>query len=118
MTCFLHFLKQKVTVSALALSVTIRGAERPESAGLRDELAEVRLPREQRPEARGVDLPAFEQRLNELFLQYPNTPVARKAAAGHVAEVKAFVQGIIKADQKGIDSSTLSLIHISEPTRH
>ena len=59
--------------------------------------------------ARDSKHPAFEQRLNELFLQYPNTPVARKAAAGHVAEVKTFVQGIIKADQKGIDSSTFAL---------
>ena len=59
--------------------------------------------------ARDSKHPAFEQRLNELFLQYPNPPVARKAAAGHVAEVKTFVQGIIKADQKGIDSSTFAL---------
>ena len=52
---------------------------------------------------------AFKARLDELFLQYPNSPVARKAAAGHVTEVKAFVQDLIKASQRGEDSSTFAL---------
>ncbi|MBT8044235.1 MAG: sialate O-acetylesterase, partial [Verrucomicrobiae bacterium] len=41
--------------------------------------------------------PAFKARLNELFLQYPNTPIAKKAAAKHIAEVKAFVTTITHA---------------------
>ena len=53
--------------------------------------------------------PAFKARLDELFLQYPNSPVARKAAAAHVTEVKAFVQDLIKAGQRGADSSTFAL---------
>ena len=52
---------------------------------------------------------AFKARLDELFLQYPNSPVARKAAAVHVTEVKAFVQDLIKASQRGEDSSTFAL---------
>ena len=52
---------------------------------------------------------AFKARLDELFLQYPNSPVARKAAAAHVTEVKAFVQDLIKARQRGEDSSTFAL---------
>jgi hypothetical protein len=35
--------------------------------------------------------------------------VARKAAAAHVTEVKAFVQDLIKASQRGEDSSTFAL---------
>ena len=53
--------------------------------------------------------PIFKARLDELFLQYPNSAVARKAAAGHVAEVKTFVQDIIKAGQQGADPATFAL---------
>ena len=52
--------------------------------------------------------PTFKARLDELFLQYPNSAVARKAAAGHVAEVKGFVQNIIQAGQQGADASTFA----------
>jgi len=38
--------------------------------------------------------PAFKARLNELFLQFPNTEVSEKAVAKHVEEVKAFVKSI------------------------
>ena len=58
---------------------------------------------------RNVKHPAFKARLDELFLQYPNSAVARKAAADHIAEVKAYVQDIVKADQQGTDFSTLTL---------
>ena len=53
--------------------------------------------------------PIFKARLDELFLQYPNSAVARKAAAGHVAQVKTFVQNIVKAGQQGVDTSTFAL---------
>lgn len=53
--------------------------------------------------------PIFKARLDELFLQYPNSAVARKAAAGHVTEVKTFVQDIIKAAQQGADPATFAL---------
>lgn len=53
--------------------------------------------------------PIFKARLDELFLQYPNSAVARKAAAGHVTEVKTFVQDIIKAGQQGADPATFAL---------
>jgi len=53
--------------------------------------------------------PIFQARLEELFLQYPNSAVARKASAGHVVEVKTFVQNIIKASQQGADTSTCPL---------
>ena len=52
--------------------------------------------------------PIFKARLDELFLQYPNSAVARKAAAGHVTEVKTFVQDIIKAGQQGADPATFA----------
>ena len=57
---------------------------------------------------RNAKYPAFKTRLDELFLQYPNSPVARKAAAAHVTEVKALVQDLIKAGQHGADSSTFA----------
>ncbi len=53
--------------------------------------------------------PAFKTRLNELFLQYPNTKVAKQAVAKHVGEVKAFVETISDAGKRGSDLSTLAL---------
>jgi len=44
--------------------------------------------------------PAFKARLNELFLQFPNTEVAEKAVAKHVEEVKAFVKSITGAGER------------------
>jgi sialate O-acetylesterase len=58
---------------------------------------------------RDNDHPAFKTRLDELFLQYPNSSVARKAAAKHVAEVKAFVQAIRAAAKQGADATTFAL---------
>ena len=53
--------------------------------------------------------PAFRDRLNELFLQYPNSKVARDAVEGHVNEVKAFVDGIMESGGPGADLSRLPL---------
>ncbi|NRA96423.1 MAG: hypothetical protein HRU14_09470 [Planctomycetes bacterium] len=50
-----------------------------------------------------VKTPAFQARLDELFLQFPNTGIAEAAAARHVAEVKAFVQTIIAAGKRDAD---------------
>ena len=44
-----------------------------------------------------IKQPAFKARLNELFLQYPNTEVAKNATANHVSEVKTFVKNITSA---------------------
>ena len=52
-----------------------------------------------------LDHPAFQARLQELFMQYPNTKIARTAADRHVNEVKAFVKTIITADKQGADFS-------------
>ncbi|MCH7226031.1 sialate O-acetylesterase [Haloferula sp. A504] len=56
-----------------------------------------------------VKQPAFEARLDELFLQFPNSGVAKKAAARHVDEVKAFVSTIIDLGEKGADLSKAPL---------
>ena len=53
--------------------------------------------------------PAFKSRLEELFLQFPNSKVAKKAVASHLEEVQVFVQGITGAGKKGTDSSTFAL---------
>ena len=45
-----------------------------------------------------VDDPRFKKRLDELFMQYPNTDVAQAAVANHVKEVKQFVSSIEKLD--------------------
>ncbi len=50
-----------------------------------------------------VKAPAFQARLDELFLQLPNTGIAEAAAAKHVAEVKTFVQTIVAAGESGAD---------------
>ena len=56
-----------------------------------------------------LDSQAFRARLNELFLQYPNSAVARKAAAQHVAEVKKFVRGIQNSERQGHGTATFAL---------
>ncbi len=56
-----------------------------------------------------LDSQAFRARLNELFLQYPNSAVARKAAAQHVSEVKKFVRDIQESDRQGLDAASFAL---------
>ncbi|HIG87812.1 MAG TPA: hypothetical protein EYQ25_12275 [Planctomycetes bacterium] len=58
---------------------------------------------------RNVDNPAFKIRLDELFLQFPNSGVAKKAAAIHLEEVGVFVQGIAAAGKRGADPSSFAL---------
>ena len=58
---------------------------------------------------RNLKDPAFQARLDELFLQYPNSKVARKAAAKHVAEVKAFDQFIVEGAKEDRDPSLYPL---------
>ncbi|MGI9497487.1 MAG: sialate O-acetylesterase [Mariniblastus sp.] len=50
-----------------------------------------------------VDLPEFRARLDELFMQFPNTSVAQKAAEEHLKEVSGFVTTIIDADRENKD---------------
>jgi len=45
--------------------------------------------------------PAFKARLDELFLQFPNSDVAKKAADKHVGEVKACVKTIVDTGKSG-----------------
>ena len=56
-----------------------------------------------------VSNPEFQARLDELFLQFPNSRIAKKAAAGHVEEVKAFVDSITGLGKSGADLSTAPL---------
>ncbi|MFP6874930.1 MAG: hypothetical protein VCA55_15630, partial [Verrucomicrobiales bacterium] len=58
---------------------------------------------------RNIKNPAFQARLDELFLQFPNSGVARKAVASHLEEVQVFVQGITGAGKKGTDPTTFAL---------
>ena len=56
-----------------------------------------------------VDNPVFKTRLDELFLQFPNSGVAKKAAASHLEEVKVFTQSITAAGKRGADPSSFAL---------
>jgi len=56
-----------------------------------------------------VDNPVFKTRLDELFLQFPNSGVAKKAAASHLEEVKVFTQSITAAGTRGADPSSFAL---------
>ena len=58
---------------------------------------------------RKVDNPVFKTRLDELFLQFPNSGVAKKAAASHLEEVKVFTQSITAAGKRGADPSSFAL---------
>lgn len=53
--------------------------------------------------------PAFQDRLNELFLQFPNSEIAKQAVAKHVKEVKAFVRSITEVGKGGADLSKTPL---------
>ncbi len=57
---------------------------------------------------KNVDHPAFRDRLNELFLQYPNTDVATEAVDDHVEQVKQFVSTMIGAHQQGKELSEVA----------
>ena len=63
-----------------------------------------------------LDDPAYKARLNELFLQYPHTPVARKAVEGHVNEVKEFVDGIIAGGEGDLSKLPLQAPAFPEAT--
>jgi hypothetical protein len=54
---------------------------------------------------KNVKRPEFRARLDELFLQYPNTDIAIKAIDDHLREVRAFVSNTINAQRRGEDLS-------------
>lgn len=56
-----------------------------------------------------VENPEFEPRLRELFLQFPHTGVAKAAMAGHIEEVKTFVEAITSGAASGLDRSQFPL---------
>ena len=58
---------------------------------------------------RKVDNLVFKARLDELFLQFPGSGVAKKAASTHLEEVKVFVQGITAAGKRRADPSSFAL---------
>ena len=53
--------------------------------------------------------PVFKGRLNELFLQYPGTSVAKQAMSKHILDVKSFVAEIINGEEQGKDPSSFAL---------
>jgi hypothetical protein len=53
--------------------------------------------------------PIFEGRLNELFLQYPGTTVAKQALSKHILDVKSFVAEIINGQDQAKDPSAFAL---------
>jgi sialate O-acetylesterase len=52
-----------------------------------------------------VERPEFRARLDELFMQFPNTKVSQKAVNQHLNDVKAFVKTIADADRRSKDLS-------------
>ncbi|MDT8391848.1 MAG: sialate O-acetylesterase [Lentisphaeria bacterium] len=56
---------------------------------------------------KNISNPAFKARMDELFLQYPNTDVAQKALDLHIQDVQACVGTIVAAAQAGDDLSTV-----------
>ena len=59
-----------------------------------------------------VKEPPFKARLDELFLQFPNTDVAKKAAEKHIEEVKAYVAAVNDAGRRGADMSRGLPLHV------
>lgn len=56
-----------------------------------------------------LDDPAFQERLNQLFLQYPGTEIARQAIDDHLKDVRAYVQQIAQLDKQGVAPSRFPL---------
>ncbi|HKK18532.1 MAG TPA: sialate O-acetylesterase, partial [Opitutales bacterium] len=54
-----------------------------------------------------IDNPAFEERMEQLLLQYPNSAIAKAAVEEYLVAVKEDVRNIIEADEKGIDMSSV-----------
>lgn len=54
---------------------------------------------------KGIKDRAFQGRLNELFMQYPNMETARAAVDEHITSVQEFVESIVAANQQGQDLS-------------
>jgi len=52
-----------------------------------------------------VERPEFRARLDELFMQFPNTKVSQKAVNQHLNDVKTFVKTIADADRRSKDLS-------------
>jgi len=52
-----------------------------------------------------IEHPEFRARLDELFRQYPNTEVAKKAVDNHLKEVRNFVKIIVAASKQNEDLS-------------
>lgn len=52
---------------------------------------------------KNVTNPAFKERLEQLFLQYPDTDIAQQALATHVEEVKQYVNAIISQPLHSLD---------------
>ena len=56
-----------------------------------------------------LDEPAFQERLDQLFLQYPGTDIAKQAVDGHLKDVRNFVQQVTQLAKQGVDPSSFPL---------
>ncbi|MEM1069910.1 MAG: sialate O-acetylesterase, partial [Planctomycetota bacterium] len=54
---------------------------------------------------KGIRRPEFQDQLNELFMQYPSTAIAKTALENHINEVKDFVASIVSAHEQNEDLS-------------
>lgn len=52
-----------------------------------------------------VKNPVFQPRLDQLFMQYPNTPVAQKAIQTHISEVQQYVKTVVENSTVGLDAT-------------
>ena len=48
---------------------------------------------------------AFQSRLNQLFMQYANTDVAKDALDEHIVDVQSFVETVVKRSKNGVDET-------------
>ena len=58
---------------------------------------------------KNLDNPAFKARINELLLQYPGSDVSRQAVAGHLQELRAYVQQVTELAKQDPRSADLPL---------
>ncbi|MEM9347855.1 MAG: hypothetical protein AAGB26_14690 [Planctomycetota bacterium] len=65
---------------------------------------------------KGLEDPAFKNRINELLLQYPGSEQSRKAVDDHLESVRAYVQEVAELGKPGADRSKLPLKAPAFPT--
>ena len=65
---------------------------------------------------RNVEHPQFKRRLQALFLQYPQTKIARQTATEHLNQVEEFTRNIIESSVNSFNFHNYPLMSFNSPS--